>query len=225
MMALQRWWTPQAKVSLAYRQIAEMTGLARKSINTSLKRLKARGLTLELRAAVLPRSMGSVRGTSALWDLPSRHEGDQPKVQMLPNLPRPEGKLTWNCGRLEADLRGLTGSSFKVLCYARTHRSSSNKSTAPQPSSFKLPIRETARLLNLSSGAVSNALKLLCETKRLMVVKRGIGRRPSSYQLAACYRGDERSFVPSSGAAAPMVVTGRFVDERYEGQLGAARVS
>src|SRR4051812_39921617 len=39
-MALQRWWRPHTKASLAYGQIAAMTGLARKTISAALKALE-----------------------------------------------------------------------------------------------------------------------------------------------------------------------------------------
>ncbi len=201
-MALQRWWRPGTKASLAYGQIAAMTGLGRKTISAALRALERRGLIVLARPARRPQGAHGPRGASAVWDLPSRRAGEQPKVAMPPGVLRPEGKLTWHCGRLEADLRGLSAPAFKVLCYARAHRHLTKDGAPADPEPFPLVGRKVAAALGLSHGAVAGAIKELVATGRLLEAGRGVGRRPSRYALAAFYRRLERA-LPAGKPPAP----------------------
>ena len=201
-MALQRSWGPNTKASLAYGQIASLTGLARKTISAALKALERRGLTVLARPAQRPQGAHGPRGASAVWELPSRHAGEQPKVVMPPGVARPQGKLTWHCGRLEADLRGLSGPAFKVLCFARAHRHLTKDGAPADPAPFPLAGRTVAAALGLSHGAVAGAVKELVATGRLLEAERGAGRRPSRYALAPWYRRHER-VLPARKPPAP----------------------
>ena len=201
-MALQRWWGPNTKASLAYGQIAAMTGLARKAMSAALKALEGRGLIVLARPARRPQGEHGPRGASAVWDLPSRHAGEQPKVVMPPGVARPQSKLTWHCGRLEADLRGLSGPAFKVLCFASAHRHLTKDGAPADPGAFPLVGRKLAVALGLSHGAVADAIKELVATGRLLEAEPSAGRRPSRYALAACYRRHER-VLPAGKLPAP----------------------
>jgi DNA-binding transcriptional regulator YhcF (GntR family) len=164
---------------LTYRATRALAGRGGTTIAKALRALRAAGWVEVVREGTRPLGPGGARGEAAVYDIPRRHGGTQPPVELPPNLPRPHGTIRWNVHRLRHDVGKLSGAALKVLAFAVAHRHRSRESEVVDPSPFRLPARQMARLLGLSPATVARAIEELLETRCLAAVERARGRAPA----------------------------------------------
>jgi len=124
-----------------------------------------------------------VPGKAAEYDLPHRHSVNVPRVQLLPNVRRPEGKVVQISELVRVAMAILPDPAVRVFTYAVCFRDRCAGGAVKAAAPFPLPVRHLAGLLEMATSTVGDALGLLVKQKLLCIDQPGAGRRPTTYRL------------------------------------------
>lgn len=130
---------------------------------------------------------GGARGNAAEYGVPHRHGADAPRVEMPPDVRRPEGKVRLNAERMRHDAADLTAQELRVLGYIIAFQDRDTNGALVTDAPFALRLTLLQRHLGLGRATVSGILKQLKAKGRLTVTHEHQGRQSTLYRLPKPY--------------------------------------
>lgn len=143
-----------------------------------------------------PNKSGGGGGLAAIYDVPHRRGADAPRVEMPPNIGRPEGKLRLYAEQMRIDAGLLSQTALRVFAYVLAHRDRTREGAVKSEGPCPLPLSKLAAALRLGEQTVADALKELVKKSGWSSTRRAaVGGQPCT-----SFRSDTRASARRSRA-------------------------
>lgn len=153
------------------------------TIRQGLDECVAAGLLVLLALGTRPGRAGGATAQASKYDVPHRHSANAPRVEMPPNVPRPDGKVRQINVRVRADIARINETEIRIFTYAVAHRDRTAEGHVKVQEPFSLSVRGLTDTLGIPSSTAGDALNGLLAKQLLIRDQMGTGRKASTYRL------------------------------------------